>query len=346
MRNTWIFWGVEGGHGRGQGFVVFWSPVRGDVFGARCMLAKFLNHVGLLLDEPFLAFQHLEEALGGSWWVWCCVMASAGFMGWLSWWGKGTGCKIDLAGRYSLVSGSHHGVSIRVVRNKDIFLFFSTLDITESNFDNLIPIYNTIKTGEQYKILWVPIVEEWNDELRIQFESLNFKMFWYVLQHFEPIRGIRFIKEELQFTNKHTIVLLSPQTKILHLNAFYMIEVDKTTNSATQEVQKLFSYKNESGWTLLTHGSTVLLSGHGTAMLKTVSKFDNWKKFVIQTAFEISFKEHYEKVILSTRIWFHNEIPKIAGKIPDFIECPECHCKMEVFVSCCRIEEEKIDRNA
>ncbi|OIV90685.1 hypothetical protein TanjilG_23798 [Lupinus angustifolius] len=344
-------------------------------------------------------------------------------------------------------------VSIRVVRNKEIFLFFSTLDITESDFDQLIPIYNKIKTGDQYKILWVPIVEEWNDELRIQFESLKSKMPWYVLQHFEPIRGIRFIKEELQFTNKPTIVVLSPQTKILHLNAFYMIEiwglsgfpftqtiqesltlesswihslvtdinphipqwfkeqkyiffyggkdnewiqrfntfastlasdstlkqanisielfyvetetvggnrfwkgveslfitnVDKTTNSVTQEVQKLFSYKNESGWALLTHGSTVLLTGHGTTMLKTVSEFDNWKKLVIKIGFEISFKEHYEKVILSTHICSHIEIPKITGKIPDFIECPECHRKMEVFVSykCCHIEEEKIATNA
>ncbi|KAE9619182.1 hypothetical protein Lal_00047965 [Lupinus albus] len=344
-------------------------------------------------------------------------------------------------------------VSIEVLQKKDIFLFFSTLDITENDFDHLIPIYNTIKTKKQYKILWVPIVEEWNDQLRIQFEFLKSKMPWYVLYNSEPIRGIKFIKENLHFTNKPTIVVLSPQAKILHLNAFYMIEVwgmsgfpftetiqesltlesswihslvkdinphipqwfkqqkyiffyggkdkewiqqftkfastlasdstlkeanisielfcleyvrvnvnrfwkgieslfmtkvDKTRNSATQEVQKLFSYKNESGWALLTHGSTVLLTGHGTTMLKTVSEFDNWKKYVIKTGFEISFKEHYEKVILSTRICSHIEIPKVNGKIPDFIECPECHRKMQVFVSykCCHIEEENVAINA
>ncbi|CAL0299867.1 unnamed protein product [Lupinus luteus] len=344
-------------------------------------------------------------------------------------------------------------VSIDVLQKKDIFLFFSTLDIIESDFDYLIPIYNTIKTGDRYKILWVPIVEEWNDELRIQFDSLKSKMPWYVLYNSEPIRGIKFIREYLHFKNKPTIVVLSPQAKILHLNAFYMIEVwglsgfpftetiqesltlesswihslvkdinshipqwfkeqkyiffyggkdkewiqrftkfastlasdptlkeanisielfcieyeavnvkrfwrgieslfltkvDKTITSVTQEVQKLFSYKNESGWALLTHGSTVLLTGHGTTMLKTVSEFDNWKKFVIKSGFEISFKEHYEKVVQSNRICSHIIIPKTTGKIPDFIECPECHRKMEVFISykCCHIEEENIATNA
>ncbi|CAL0299870.1 unnamed protein product [Lupinus luteus] len=241
-------------------------------------------------------------------------------------------------------------VSIEVMQKKDIFLFFSTLDITESDFDLLIPIYNKIKVEDQYKILWVPIVKEWNDELRIQFEFLKSKMPWYVLYNFEPIRGIKFIREYFHFTNKPTIVVLSPQAKILNLNAFYMIEVweqkyiffyggkdkewiqqftkfaniltsdstlkeanisielfcleyeplnvkrfwrgieslfltmvDKKTTSVTQEVQKLFSCKNESGWALLTHGSTVLLIGHGTTMLKTLSEFDNWKKFVIKT---------------------------------------------------------------
>ncbi|CAL0299873.1 unnamed protein product [Lupinus luteus] len=116
-------------------------------------------------------------------------------------------------------------VSIEVLQKNDIFLFFSTLDITESDFDHLIPIYNTIKTGDQYKILWVPIVEEWNDELRIQLEFLKSKMPWYVLYNSEPVRGIKFIREYLHFKNKPIIVVLSPQAKILHFNAFYMIEV-------------------------------------------------------------------------------------------------------------------------
>ncbi|CAL0299879.1 unnamed protein product [Lupinus luteus] len=340
-------------------------------------------------------------------------------------------------------------VGISVLEKKDVFLFFSTLDITESDFDHLIPIYNKFKLEDQYKILWIPIVEEWNDELHIKFDNMKKNMSWYTLEHFEPIRGIRFIREELKFTNNPTIVVLSPQTKILHYNALYMIEIwgfsgfpftqtiedslivesswidslvtdinphiprwfkekkfiffyggkdnewirqfntivstlgsdsttlneayvsielvhvetetesgnrfwkgveslfftniGKTTNSVTQEVQKLFSYKNECGWAILTHGSTVLVAGHGITMLKTVSEFDKWKKFVNETEFEISFKEYYKKVFPSTHICTHIEIHKVTEAIPDFTECPECHRKMKVSVSykCCHIQEEE-----
>ncbi|CAL0299875.1 unnamed protein product [Lupinus luteus] len=99
------------------------------------------------------------------------------------------------------------------------------------------------------------------------------------------------------------------------VESLFLTNIDKTSNSVTQEVQKLFSYKNESGWALLTHGSTVLLAGHGTTMLKTVSEFDKWKKFVNKAEFEISFKEYYTKVFHSTHICTHIEIPMIIGAI-------------------------------
>ncbi|KAK2455816.1 protein SIEVE ELEMENT OCCLUSION B [Trifolium repens] len=117
-------------------------------------------------------------------------------------------------------------VNIEVLKKKDVFLFISTLDISQEDISILIPIYDHIKkTGNQHKIVWVPIVEEWNDKLRKKFDSLKSKMPWYVLHHFAPIKGIKYIKEDLHFKNKHLFVVLSPQGKILHQNVFHMIQV-------------------------------------------------------------------------------------------------------------------------
>ncbi|KAK7278471.1 hypothetical protein RJT34_23500 [Clitoria ternatea] len=337
-------------------------------------------------------------------------------------------------------------VSIEVLRKKEVFLFISTLDITQEEFSLLKPIYDKTKSVNQYKILWIPIVEEWNDQLRKKFELLKSKMPWYVLQHFSPIKGFKFIKEEWHFKKNPMFVVLNPQGKILHPNAYHMIQVwgldafpftksietmrtqeaswieslvininpkittsikeqkyiffyggkdkewiqqfnkfagalandvtlkDKKisielccldfehqnivsrfwsgveslfvtkmhmkTNNVTKEVQKLLSYKNESGWAVLTKGSSVILSGHGNTILKIVQEFDKWKEQMVKNDLEISIREQYEKVVKITHRCSHLEIPNVAGKIPDTIECPECHRAMEVFIKykCCHKE--------
>ncbi|KAI4345743.1 hypothetical protein L6164_012842 [Bauhinia variegata] len=338
-------------------------------------------------------------------------------------------------------------VNIDVLRKKDVFLFISTLDITDEEIAVLRPVYDHIKTNEQYKIVWIPIVEEWTDTLRKKFEFLKTKMSWYVVQHFGSIAGFKFIKEEWHFKKNPTVVVLNPQGKIQHTNAFHLIKawglkafpftnsiqvqidreinwvgpvvsgihpsietwikeqkyiffygghdkewvqqftkyatalsndavlkekkisielfyvnkeekgifssfwsgieslfvtkVHKTVdNSVTQEVQKMLSYKNETGWALLSKGSTVVLSGHGTTILKTVAEFEKWRELVIKKGFEISFKEYHQKIVSSTHRCSRLEIPNVAGKLPDSIKCPDCPRRMEIFISykCCHDE--------
>ena len=106
-----------------------------------------------------------------------------------------------------------------------MFLFISTLDITEEEIAVLRPIYDSIKYKEEYKIVWIPIVEVWNEQLRRQFEFLKSKMPWYSVQHFEPIKGYKFIKEEWHFKKKPMVVVMNPQGRVEHSNAFHLIEV-------------------------------------------------------------------------------------------------------------------------
>lgn len=339
-------------------------------------------------------------------------------------------------------------VDIEVLKKKEVFLFISTLNISQEDISILIPIYDHLKeTGSQYKIVWIPVVDEWTDKLRKKFDSLKSKMPWYVLHHFAPIKGIKYIKEELHFNQKPLVVVLSPQGKILHHNAFHMIQVwgvkgfpytedkeksitqelkwvvsllvdidiqikweeekfviiyggkDKawiqeftkfatalandtnikqaktsiellslesqkpnvvnkfwtkveslfltkmnnndTTDSVKQQVEKLLSYKNETGWAIVTKGSIVIAVGHGTTVSKTVSEFDKWKEVAIKKGFEHAFNEHHKKVAPSFHLCSHLEIHKVAGKIPDFVECPDCRRRMEVFITykCCHDED-------
>jgi hypothetical protein len=48
---------------------------------------------------------------------------------------------------------------------------------------------------------------------------------WYVLHHFAPIKGIKYIKQKWHFNLKPLLVVLSPRGMILHENAFHMIHV-------------------------------------------------------------------------------------------------------------------------
>ena len=116
-------------------------------------------------------------------------------------------------------------VEITELKKKHVYLLISTLDITEEEISVLRPVYDSIKANDQYKIVWIPIVEEWTEKLHKKFEFLKSKMPWYVVQHSGPIAGYKYIKEEWHFKKKPMVVVLNPQGKVQHANAFHLIHV-------------------------------------------------------------------------------------------------------------------------
>ncbi|XP_062168361.1 protein SIEVE ELEMENT OCCLUSION B-like [Alnus glutinosa] len=353
-----------------------------------------------------------------------------------------------------LVDGStKKPVNIDILKRKNVLLFISGLDITDEDISILRPIYDSIRKDNQYKIVWIPIVDQWTDDLQKKFEFLRSKMPWYVVQCFSPIAGIRFVKEKWHFKGKPSVVVLNPQGKVEHENAIHMIRVwgikafpfttvveetlsndrewigsiatnvhpnidnwikdqkyiffyggkdnewiqqftkratalandatikearisielvsvgkgskgedhlgilgkfwtgieslfiSKThrktdADSVTLEIQKLLSYKNESGWAVLSKGSNVVLSGHGTTILKVVEEFDKWKEFVREKGFEFTFKEYHNKVLHTAHICCRIDIPNTSGRIPENMKCPNCPRIMETYISfkCCHID--------
>ena len=125
-------------------------------------------------------------------------------------------------------------IHIESLKTKHVFLFFTGLDISGEDIFILKPIYEKIsKELDQYKIMWIPIVEQWTEEIKKQFKGLGkqfeergFKMpSWYTVQRHLSVPSIKYIKEQWHFENRPIVVVLNPQGIVEHQNAFRMITV-------------------------------------------------------------------------------------------------------------------------
>ncbi|XP_059460326.1 protein SIEVE ELEMENT OCCLUSION B-like [Corylus avellana] len=128
-----------------------------------------------------------------------------------------------------LIDGSTNKmVSINVLKKKNVLLLITSLNISNDDISILKSIYNGIlrKDGyesDTYKIVWIPIVEQWTDGLQKKFEMLRSRMPWYIVQYFSPLAGIKFIKEEWYFENEPIVVMMNPHGDVFNENAFHMI---------------------------------------------------------------------------------------------------------------------------
>ena len=114
----------------------------------------------------------------------------------------------------------HKQVSIDVLKNKNVLLFISSLNISSDDISILIPIYIGIRKEEdKFKIVWIPIVEQWTDDMLKKFEMLRSDMPWYVVQYFSPVAGIKFIKEEWHFDNEPIVVVMNSQGDVKNEDA-------------------------------------------------------------------------------------------------------------------------------
>ncbi|KAK7821769.1 protein sieve element occlusion b [Quercus suber] len=107
-------------------------------------------------------------------------------------------------------------VILEAVKTKKVLLFFSGLDmdnITEY-VSILNPIYEKVTSNNEYKIVWIPIVEQWTIEMQKKFELLRSKMSWFVVQNFSSMSAIKYVKEQWHYKNEPIIVALNSQGTI------------------------------------------------------------------------------------------------------------------------------------
>ncbi|CAL2225014.1 unnamed protein product [Prunus armeniaca] len=98
-------------------------------------------------------------------------------------------------------------VEVDILTKMNVLLLLSDLDISDKYISLLTSIYDFTKKNDDYKIVWIPIVEEWTLELQEKFETLRGKMSWYmVAKTSAPIAGIKYVKEDWEFDGKPMLV--------------------------------------------------------------------------------------------------------------------------------------------
>ena len=109
------------------------------------------------------------------------------------------------------------------------------------------------------------------------------------------------------------------------------------TDEVGKEIQKLFSYKNESAWTVFTKGSSVLVSVSGTTVLKALEDFNIWKEHLDKNDYETAFKEYHVSLTEMLHICSRIDIPLTTGITTETMKCSHCQAIMETYISfkCC-----------
>ncbi|KAK7401162.1 hypothetical protein VNO78_12481 [Psophocarpus tetragonolobus] len=125
-------------------------------------------------------------------------------------------------------------VQIEELKKKYVLLFISGLEDIEDEIKLLKSINEKLKEKpkevegyryEDFKILWIPIVEEWNEERRRRLQSIlqRNKFGWYVVKNFNFETGIRLIKEVFGYKEKPIIPLINPQGRVENIDTKQII---------------------------------------------------------------------------------------------------------------------------
>ena len=129
-----------------------------------------------------------------------------------------------------LVVSSIKQQGIEELRKKHVLLWISGRAISDAEINLLNSIHNEFSSAkktnyDQYKIVWVPIVEQWTDELKKLFETLRSKIPCYSIELDRVTPGVRFIKKEWDFNGHPMVVVMNPQGKVENPNALHLIRL-------------------------------------------------------------------------------------------------------------------------
>ncbi|TKY53813.1 SIEVE ELEMENT OCCLUSION B protein [Spatholobus suberectus] len=124
-------------------------------------------------------------------------------------------------------------VNVEVFKEKHVLLFISGLDRIEDEIRLLNSIYDRLvedpndKSGfkkEDFKILWIPVVDKWDDARKELFnKTLKSETKGYVVEYLQPLPSIRLIKEDLNFQGKPILPVVNPQGVVANEDALDII---------------------------------------------------------------------------------------------------------------------------
>ncbi|KAM1552293.1 hypothetical protein ACFXTH_044439 [Malus domestica] len=124
-----------------------------------------------------------------------------------------------------LLDGSNKQVNMdNELKWKNLFLLLSGVSITDRYISYLKLVYEGIRRYPWYRIVWVPVVKQWNQDKEKQFEMLRLKMPWYTLKCFSTIPGIEYMEEKWNYKGKPTVVVMTREGIVKNDNAFPLIK--------------------------------------------------------------------------------------------------------------------------
>ncbi|KAI6700777.1 hypothetical protein NL676_015101 [Syzygium grande] len=107
-----------------------------------------------------------------------------------------------------------------------------------------------------------------------------------------------------------------------------------------QQIEKLLSFDKAGVWAVLSKGSNIAVSGHGTTVLQALQEYEQWKEYVPTKGFDNAFGERHGNIHKATQPCCRFEFQSTAGRIPESMRCPECKRRMEKLTTfvCCHEE--------
>jgi hypothetical protein len=125
-------------------------------------------------------------------------------------------------------------VDIDVLKEKNVLLLISDLNISDEDIALLKIIYNELRKEERHKIVWIPFLEKRTDSQENEYKSLQSKILecqipWYIhnstMAHCKlSEESCRFIREQWHYKDKPSIVVLNSQAQVKCQNAIHMIK--------------------------------------------------------------------------------------------------------------------------
>uniref|UniRef100_A0A7N2L7I1 Protein SIEVE ELEMENT OCCLUSION B n=2 Tax=Quercus lobata TaxID=97700 RepID=A0A7N2L7I1_QUELO len=166
-----------------------------------------------------------------------------------------------------LIDGStEKPVEINSLKGKSVFLFISGLHISSDDISILEPFIDKTQKEEQYRIIWIPFVKQWTEDLKKKFKTLgSSKMLYVAMDYSLPISTNRYINQKWNFKfNEPLIVAFNQQGKVECKNAIHMIRVCRV---------EAFPFTRAREETLLMEKGLI-----GVTATHVVSQIENWIK--------------------------------------------------------------------
>ncbi|KAI6693396.1 hypothetical protein NL676_021106 [Syzygium grande] len=117
-------------------------------------------------------------------------------------------------------------VKVEKFKDKIVMLLISDLNLSDEDREILSGIYSeSTFQSSNYKIMWVPIVEEHNEAMQKKFLDKRSEMRWYTSNSMVSKPAAKFIRKKWQFRQQTKVVVLNQQGKVVNMDAMAMIRL-------------------------------------------------------------------------------------------------------------------------